>query len=402
MPYIGKSPSQAVRNRYYFTVASGATSVSGSDDNSNTLIFADGTYVDVYLNGVLLVADTDYNTTTANTIAGLSAMSANDVVEVIVYDVFSVFSGNVNSDFSVGGDATVAGTTSLTGKVGIGIATASEMLEVFNAASPAIQLNDGGDYKSILRLAGNDLEIRGSSGSMEFYTGNADGDSSTERVRIASSGQIGIGGANYGTSGQVLTSGGSGSAPSWADAGGGGAFSFISETILTGSTSTVDFLNLSTDFDVYYLFMKMWAHNSTATYHKINLMNGSTIDAESRYQYLYMSGNNNPSTATSQNAWWGDANLMDFGNYISQVHAQNIGDILEYKFYGLKETAYPSELVVQAQDGGGQGRPIFGAGAHESSSQGNTFDSHNGFRISAKGGTFGARSKLSLYGLKLS
>jgi len=109
MPYIGKSPSQAVRNRYYFTVASGATSVSGSDDNSNTLIFADGTYVDVYLNGVLLVADTDYNTTTANTIAGLSAMSANDVVEVIVYDVFSVFSGNVNSDFSVGGDLSVTG-----------------------------------------------------------------------------------------------------------------------------------------------------------------------------------------------------------------------------------------------------------------------------------------------------
>jgi hypothetical protein len=38
----------------------------------------------------------------------------------------------------------------------------------------------------------------------------------TERLRIASAGQIGIGGANYGTSGQVLTSGGSGAAPSWA------------------------------------------------------------------------------------------------------------------------------------------------------------------------------------------
>ena len=37
-----------------------------------------------------------------------------------------------------------------------------------------------------------------------------------ERVRVGPAGQIGIGGANYGTSGQVLTSGGSGSAPSWA------------------------------------------------------------------------------------------------------------------------------------------------------------------------------------------
>jgi len=45
-------------------------------------------------------------------------------------------------------------------------------------------------------------------------------DRRVERMRIGSSGQIGIGGANYGTSGQVLTSGGSGAAPSWAAAAG--------------------------------------------------------------------------------------------------------------------------------------------------------------------------------------
>jgi hypothetical protein len=38
---------------------------------------------------------------------------------------------------------------------------------------------------------------------------------SSEKFRVANSGQLGIGGANYGTSGQVLTSGGSGAAPSW-------------------------------------------------------------------------------------------------------------------------------------------------------------------------------------------
>ena len=43
--------------------------------------------------------------------------------------------------------------------------------------------------------------------------------SGSERLRIASSGQIGLGGANYGTSGQVITSNGSGSAPTWQDAG---------------------------------------------------------------------------------------------------------------------------------------------------------------------------------------
>jgi hypothetical protein len=37
----------------------------------------------------------------------------------------------------------------------------------------------------------------------------------SERFRIGTAGQWGIGGANYGTSGQVLTSNGSGAAPSW-------------------------------------------------------------------------------------------------------------------------------------------------------------------------------------------
>ena len=45
---------------------------------------------------------------------------------------------------------------------------------------------------------------------------NGDGGNADERIRIGSSGQIGIAGANYGTSGQVLTSQGSSSAPTWA------------------------------------------------------------------------------------------------------------------------------------------------------------------------------------------
>lgn len=51
--------------------------------------------------------------------------------------------------------------------------------------------------------------INTAAGYTRFLTNN------TERMRIGSAGQLGIGGANYGTSGQVLTSGGSGAAPSW-------------------------------------------------------------------------------------------------------------------------------------------------------------------------------------------
>ena len=114
MAYLGRSPTQGVRNRYYKTASGGETSISGAL-TGGTLTFTDGNYVDVNLNGVTLVAGTDYNTSTANTIAGLSALTANDVVEIVVYDVFSVFSGNVNSDFSIGGNLAVTGTVDING-----------------------------------------------------------------------------------------------------------------------------------------------------------------------------------------------------------------------------------------------------------------------------------------------
>ena len=59
--------------------------------------------------------------------------------------------------------------------------------------------------------------------NLSFYT-NSTGSSGngSERIRIGSSGQIGLGGANYGTSGQVITSAGSGSAPTWSSIPAGG------------------------------------------------------------------------------------------------------------------------------------------------------------------------------------
>ena len=118
MPYIGKSPSFGVRNRFVYVASSGATSVSGADANGATLTFTDGAFVDVYLNGVLLKPTTDYNTSTANTIAGLSALNTNDEVTVVVYDIFSVadtvsatsggtFSGNVTHSGTVTANSTL-------------------------------------------------------------------------------------------------------------------------------------------------------------------------------------------------------------------------------------------------------------------------------------------------------
>ena len=97
MAYIGKSPTgSGVRQRYVYTATGGETSLSGADDNSKTLKFTDGEYVDVHLNGIQLVQGTDYGVGTANTISSLAALAADDVVEITVYDVYNV--AKINSE----------------------------------------------------------------------------------------------------------------------------------------------------------------------------------------------------------------------------------------------------------------------------------------------------------------
>ena len=88
---------------------------------------------------------------------------------------------NAGTYFKVRGD----------GNVGIGTASPDNLLHIKTTGStPSIELEQdaGTSYKGLIKLAGNDLEIRGSSGIMEFYTGNNDGDSSTLRMSISAAG----------------------------------------------------------------------------------------------------------------------------------------------------------------------------------------------------------------------
>jgi len=90
MAYIGKSPQNGVRNRYLYQASAGQTTFTGSDADSKTLTYTDGLYVDVYQNGVLLKPVTDYTSTSGTSIVLTTSASLNDVVEIVVYDVFSV------------------------------------------------------------------------------------------------------------------------------------------------------------------------------------------------------------------------------------------------------------------------------------------------------------------------
>ena len=152
MPYIGKSPHFGVRNRFIYTATGDETSKSGADDNGATLTFTDGAYVDVYLNGVLLKPDTDYVTTTANTIGSLSALSTSDILEVIVYDVFSV-----SDTVSAASGGTFQGAVGFNGGVSTALTPSSADGVALGSASlewSDLYLADGG-----VIYFGNDQEI---------------------------------------------------------------------------------------------------------------------------------------------------------------------------------------------------------------------------------------------------
>jgi len=67
-------------DRFTFTATGGETSVSGADDNANTLAYQAG-YEKVFLNGVLLTKD-DYTATNGTSITGLGSLSAGYILEV--------------------------------------------------------------------------------------------------------------------------------------------------------------------------------------------------------------------------------------------------------------------------------------------------------------------------------
>jgi len=84
----------------------------------------------------------------------------------------------------------------------------------------------------------------------------ANGGNLSEKLRIGSSGEIGLSGTNFGTSGQVLTSGGSGAAPSWTTisgggggGGGGSGGGIANDTTQSSNNSNDDMSQISNDMD---------------------------------------------------------------------------------------------------------------------------------------------------------
>ena len=114
-----------------------------------------------------------------------------------------------NREFTIGTNNLERFRIASNGHVAIGTDSPNSALPLTIAGQyPGIQFKDN--------QGTTDFNINADSAAFRIQSGTA-GAGPSEKFRIGSSGQIGLGGANYGSSGQVLTSQGSGSAVQWAN-----------------------------------------------------------------------------------------------------------------------------------------------------------------------------------------
>jgi len=93
-------------DRFTYTVSSSTTTITGPDDDGNTLTY-DAGYIDVYLNGVRMVNGTDVTVSSGTSVVFASAIgtSGTDVVDIVAFGTFQL------ANFSVGSanDVSLAG-----------------------------------------------------------------------------------------------------------------------------------------------------------------------------------------------------------------------------------------------------------------------------------------------------
>lgn len=230
----------------------------------------------------------------------------------------AITGGTINNT-SIGSTttSTIAGTTgTFSGNVGIGTSSPNALLGVYSASSSVISVNgdattqiiitrgstdssgsslnfrksrgtisaptavnsfdtigtsnytayDGTSFLTVAHIRGSVDVVSGTDdigGALHFHTRPVGaGNTNTERFRIGPYGQIGIGGANYGTSGQALVSGGSAAATAWGTlpvAGGGTGVTTApaAAAVLMGFTTTATaagttvLTNASSQFQVF-------------------------------------------------------------------------------------------------------------------------------------------------------
>ena len=323
------------------------------------------------------------------------AAASGDGLKIITSDVSTIKMGSTTgatsywgfattnlaaSDFgiyqsnSTGGDPITAGTPRLyfssIGNIGVGTSSPingggnAKWITIdatsANSYSGGIVYSIGGSGKAYHYVENDYLIHQGQSNVGHKFVTNG----TTERLRIGSAGQIGIGGANYGTSGQVLTSNGSGSAPSWQNASGSSNWTLSGNDIYNNNSGNVGIGSTSPS-------TKLHVEGSSI------IANSTTIDPDSYTNKVVAGAIADGSgwgitSAIGGNAGAGDSwaigtngnNLyMGYGDQTSanslqtflQVKGRNVGLVPTSGSVGIGTSSPTSKLHIQNSAGGSGG-----------------------------------------------
>ena len=263
----------AAVNRWKYTSTGGETSLSGLDDNGNTLSYQLGTE-QLHLNGILLVRGVDYVATTGSSITGLIALIAGDVID-IVSTVSTVISGMVPlSTVTTQGDLIVATGAGAVTRLGVG---SSGQILTSNGTTPA--------YTSTV-------------------TGTLNNGTLTGTLTAASS---------AGTSGQLLSSTGTG--VQWVAAPSAGAGNMVQITTGSLSGTSLSLTGLST-YTELFLVLNNANVASSASIQPCLTINSDTTALYNMYgTYWYFSSSYSQGNMVASIANTGQSNWMSQFQY---------------------------------------------------------------------------------------
>jgi hypothetical protein len=159
--------------RFQYSVSSSTTTISGVDDNGETLAY-DAGYIDVYLNGVKMVNGTDVTVTSGTSVVFATAIgtSGTDSVDIIAYGTFEIT--------SVPASAITSGTLG-TNRGGTGLSTTGSADEV-------LQMNSGGTALEYGKVQAANLDVADNGTAGQYLS--SDGDGSFSWVTISNEGYL--------------------------------------------------------------------------------------------------------------------------------------------------------------------------------------------------------------------
>lgn len=177
------NPQVATLTRYRYVAVGAETSVSGVDANGSVLAYVAGKE-QVYINGVLQVRGQDYTATNGTSITGLSALIADDVVEILTFSEFVIANAVDQNLVNAKGDLIVATADNTVTNVSVGAnntllvadSAQSSGVKWTDALTASIFVSPEERWTNSATAATGTVNFDADTQGVLYYTSNATGD----------------------------------------------------------------------------------------------------------------------------------------------------------------------------------------------------------------------------------